>query len=200
MKWLYCAVCLTLITCSIGCSSSPYEDGYAYVPYPVVADIPATQPTQPPPVRASASIVGIRTEDKKAGLPESIEVRFSVDDYGTDAITFDPGSLELRTGDLVRFPPPILQSPAPVTIMPGEAAFATAYFPFPGGKSSDDFNLETLQLRWGLQIGPQRVEQIADFQRAYQRVYYYREDPYYWGPYPYRPGPYYGGVVVIHRR
>jgi len=198
MKRVYLAICLPLIGWAVGCSSSPYVDGYLYQPRPVVADIPATQPNDPPPVRAYASVVGVRYEDQKANVPESVEVRLRLDNNGPEPISLNPTSLELTTGNLFRFGPPVV-APAPVMLTPGESALVTAYFPFPDGKSYDDFDLDSLQLRWGLQIGPQPVEQIADFQREYQRVYYYRDDPY-WGPYPYRPGPYVGGVVVVRRR
>jgi hypothetical protein len=183
----------------VGCSSSPYEEGYLYLPRPAVAEVPAPQPNIPPPVSAFASIVGIRNADKNLGMPESVEVRLRVDNNGPLAIGFDPHSLQLSTGDLFPFPPALIQSPAPVTLGPGESAFVTANFPFPGGKSYEDFDLETLQLRWLLQIGPQRVQQVANFRQEYRRYYYYNYDPY-WGYYPYPPGPYFRGVVIIHHR
>jgi hypothetical protein len=200
MKWMYYALSLPLVAWLVGCSSSPYVDGYSFAPRPVVAQIPSSQPSMPPPVAAYASIVGIRNEDKDAHLPESVEVRIRIDNNGPQTVTFDPKSLELNTGDLVRFPPPFVQSTAPAVLMPGESVLATANFPFPGNKSYDDFDLATLQLRWGLTLGPQNVEQIADFRQIYQRYYYYEDDPY-WGPYRYYgPRGYVGGVVVVRRR
>jgi hypothetical protein len=197
MKWVSHAIGLLLVSFLAGCSS--YVDGYYYMPRPVIAELPATQPSQPPPVTAFASIVGIRRQDQKAALPESVEVRLRLDNNGPPTTTFDVRSLELTTGDLARFPPPLIQTSGPVVLMPGESALVTAYFPFPGGKSYNDFDLSSLQLRWAIMLGPQRIEQIANFRQEYPRYYYYY-DPY-WGPYPYyRSGVFVGGVVVIHRR
>ncbi len=196
MRWVSRAIGLLLLGFLAGCSS--YVDGYYYMPRPVVAEIPSTQPAQPPPVAAFASVVGIRREDKKLLIPESVEVRMRLDNNGPPTVTFDARSLELTTGDIVRFPPPLIETSGPMVLMPGESALVTAYFPFPGGKSYDDFDLSSLQLRWASMIGPQRVEQIANFRQDYQRYYY--SDPY-WGPYGYyRPGFYGGGVVMVHRR
>jgi len=199
MRWVCCAIVLPLFSLMVGCSSSPYEDGYLYLPHPAVLDVPPTQPAQPPQVSSFVSVVGIRIADKKLGMPESVEVRLRLDDNGPQAVTFDPRSLQLSTGDLLPFPPPLIQSPAPATLTPGESALVTANFPFPGGKSYDDFNLETLQLQWILQVGSQRIPQTAGFRQEYRRYYYYSYDPY-WGVYPYPRGPFIGGVVVIHRR
>lgn len=199
MKRLFYVICLPLLSFVIGCSTSPYVDGYFYLPRPVVADIPATQPYQPPPVAAFASVVGIRNEDKQQHLPEAVEVRLRVDNNGPQTVAFDPRSMDLSTGDLFRFPPPIIESTGPVTLVPGESALVTAYFPFPGGRSYDGFDLQSLQLRWSEQIGPQPVVQVANFRQEYQRYYYHYDDPY-WGIYPYPANVYVGGVFVIHRR
>jgi hypothetical protein len=196
MKWLSYALCLPMLALVIGCSSSPYVDGYYFSPRPLVADIPATQPSQPPPVAAYATVVGIRNEDDKLHVPESVEVRLRIDNNGPDSVLFDPRSMELNTGDLFRFPPPQVAS-SPVALMPGESGFVTAFFPFTPGHDYDNIDLGSLQLRWAVQIGQQRFEQIGNFQQVEQRVIYYRDDPYA-RPY-YGPGPY-GGVVVVHRR
>jgi hypothetical protein len=198
MKCVYLAMSVPLLCWVVGCATPPYVDGYYYSPRPLVADIPSTQPALPPPVKAYASVVGIRNQDDTAHVPLSIEVRLRVDNNGPESVVFNPTSMELNTGDLFRFGPPLVAT-APVALTPGESAMVTAYFPFPAGKSYDDFDLGSLQLRWALQIGAQSVEQIGDFRQEIQQVYYYRDDPY-WGPYRYGPRPYIGGVVVVHRR
>jgi hypothetical protein len=203
MKWACFAIGLPLLCLMMGCSSSPYVDGYLFMPRPAMADVPGAQPTVPAQVSAIVSIVGIREADKKLGLPESIEVRLRMDNNGPETVTFDPRSMQLTTGVLVDFPPAIIRSSAPAMLRPGESAFATAYFPFPGGQSYDSFDLQSLQLRWTLLIGNRPVQQVANFQQVYRRYYGYYGEPYggpYWGPYPYYPGPFVGGVIIVHRR
>ena len=69
-------------------------------------------------------------------------------------------------------------------------------FPLPPPLGGND--LESLTLRWNIQVGSQNMSQSVSFQRVYPRVYYY--DPY-WRAYPgYPPYFWYGGVVVIRRR
>ena len=184
-----------------GCTYSPYVGGYFFVPRPAIANLPATQPSEPPPVSASASIIGVRWEDRKASLPESIEVRLRLDNNGPWTVTFDPRYMQLSTGDLVQFPQPITEPAAPVTLAPGQSTLATAFFPFPGGRSYGEFDLRTLQVRWNVYLGQQRVQQVADFHQSY-RSDYYDDGPYYGaypGPYVY-PGPVFVGGVVIHHR
>jgi hypothetical protein len=195
------ALCLPIVLLFLGgCTYSPYVDGYFFLPRPVVANLPATQPSQPPPVGATASVIGVRWQDRRASLPESIEVRLRIDNNGPWTVTFDPRYLQLSTGDLVQFPQPITEPGAPVTLGPGESTMTTAYFPFPGDRSYAEFDLRTLQLRWFVYLGQQRVQQVADFHQSY-RSYYSDDGPYYGaygGPYFY-PGPVFVGGVVIRR-
>ncbi|HET6249042.1 MAG TPA: hypothetical protein VFE47_15195 [Tepidisphaeraceae bacterium] len=196
---------LTLLT---GCS--PYVDGYYYAPHPAVAEIQATttttQPAQAPappaaPVTVYATVVGIRRENRDQHIPLSVEVRLRLDNHGQAAVTFDPHTLDLTTGDLVRFPPPVI-APPPVSLPPGQPVIVQANFPFPPGLSYDSVNVQNLQLRWAVDIEGHTVPQAAEFHRVYQ----YYDDPYwgngpYWGygyPYPYY-GPYVGGRIVIRR-
>ena len=107
----------------------------------------------------------------------------------------------MTTGDLVRFPPPVLESPAPVQLNPGESAYIDADFPFPDGRPHDQFNLESLQLRWLVTIGGLNAGQVVGFRLSYPYYNYY--GGYYGGPYwgVYAPFPVFTGVVVIgHRR
>jgi hypothetical protein len=197
-KWIGYAICLPLVGWIVGCTNSPYVDGYYYSPQQVVATAPATQPGQPPPAQVSASIVGIRVEDDANHLPQSVEVRVRIDNYGPYQVTLDPRSMQLTTASLYLFPPPVFQSPAPVSLNPQDSVIVGAFFPFTAGKSYDDFDMASLRLRWTLVVGGASLPQIADFQRTAVR-YYYEQDPY-WHPYGYYAGPYIGGVVVIHGR
>ncbi len=194
----------------VGCS--PYVDGYYYVPRPAVAEIypfqaapPSTQPAppsaapaQPPPPAASTlvSVVGIFRGDRNQGIPESVQVRFRVENRGNEAVTFQPQTLELIDGSLVKYPPPLMQPPQMVTLAPNQATIIDAYFPFPPGRSWGNTDLGSLRLSWITQVGSQNVSQGVDFRRIYPGYYYYR-DPY-WG----YPGPFVGvgGVFVIRHR
>jgi hypothetical protein len=201
MKCVCFAIGVPLLMLMVGCGpSSPYVSGYYYDPHPLVAALPTTQPSQPPPVSAYATIIGIRLPDEAQHIPLSMEVRLRIDDNSPDPVTLDPRSMDLSTGDLVRFDPAITTPMAPVTINPGESAMITAEFPFPPGSTYSQFNLEALQWRWALQVGPQHVDQVADFKQVVEPnygPYYY---PYYPSVYFYPPYPVYGPVVIIHHR
>jgi len=181
----------------MGCSQ--YVEGYNYAPRPVTAQIPATQPQDPPPVTAMASVIGIRYDDQEDQIPPSVEIRLNVENTGRDTVVLDPASMELSNGQLLRFAPAIVRPPTPITIGPMESADLTAYFPFPGGTSYDSTDLSTLRLRWRLQIGQRLAGQEVYFNRI-PTVYY---DPYPYGYYYGPPPPpffWWGPVVIIHRR
>jgi hypothetical protein len=194
MKSFYFAACLPLLLL-VGCG--PYVDGYYYSPRPAMTAVPTTQPSEPPPVVALASVIGIRREDSTLHIPLSVEIRLRLDNNGPQVVTFDPRMMELTTGDLVRFPPPVLfNTPPQLVVEPEQSMVVTADFPFPDAQPYDHFDLSTLQLRWLERIGTQNVTQIADFRRVelVYPYYYYGPD---WGPYPY---PYISGAVIIRRR
>lgn len=183
----------------VGCAVS-YDD-YYYLPHPGLAEIPATQPTQPPLVTAFATVVGINwPEDRTKTLP-TIGTRLRLHNNGPDAVTFDPHSMSLSTSDLVLFPAAILSPASPVTIAPGDTAMISADFPFPDGKTPDQLDLSSLQLRWSVRTAIGNAEQTLNFQRHIGRSYYsaapYWDDPYYGYGYPY---PVFGGAVIVHRR
>lgn len=188
------AVGLALLALS-GCSE--YVSDYRYVPYPGMAEIPSTQPQDPPRVSALTSIIGVHYENRSEGIPFSVESRLQLTNTGAQTVVFDPSSLQLTTGSLVTFPPPVVRPPQPFALGPGQSATAVAYFPFPPGQDLDQINVDTLQLRWRVQIDGSRVGQAMNFRRAYH--YYYDDGPYYGYPYPY---PYvgFGGAVIIHAR
>jgi hypothetical protein len=185
-RWL----CLVLLAFVGGCSE--YAQDYRYAPRPAVAEIPATQPQDPPRVSALASVIGIHYEDRGAGIPFSVEARLQLTNDSAQTVVFDPTSLQLTTGSLVTFSPPLMRPPQPFALAPGQSATVEAYFPFPPGQDLNRTDLDSLQLRWRVQMDGNRMGQAVNFRRVYS--YYYDDGPY-WGPYPYV-----GGVVVIHRR
>ncbi|MGD0390607.1 MAG: hypothetical protein ABSC42_16810, partial [Tepidisphaeraceae bacterium] len=68
----------------------------------------------------------------------------------------------------------------------------------PGGSSYDSTDLDTLRLRWRLQIGRRLAGQQVYFSRIPTEYY----DPYPYGYYAPPPPPFFwwGPVVVFHRR
>jgi hypothetical protein len=188
---LFCGLLLMGV---LGCSQ--YDDNYHFTPSPVTAQIPGTQPSDQPPVTTEVTIVGVRWDDPSNHVPPSIEIRMRMDNDSAENVTFDPMGIQLTTGQLVRFQPPIVRPPQPINIGPSQSAFLTGYFPFPAGQSQDTMDLSSLQLKWQLAIGERHVGQIANFTRT--QTYYSGPYYYYYPPPPY-PYYYYGGVVVVHR-
>ncbi|MGA2584091.1 MAG: hypothetical protein ABSG31_12505 [Tepidisphaeraceae bacterium] len=183
--WMLCLLPLATAGCSV------YVDDFHYSPNPGYVQIASTQPSQPAVATASAAIVGVRYASDQESLPRCVEVRFRLDNTDGQVVTLDPNSMNLTAGMLVRFDPPIVRPPQPVTLQPGASVFLTAYFPFPAGHFYDNTDMSSLQLTWFTQINGQNVPQNIAFNHVY---YYYYDDPY-WGPYPY--GGFYGGVVIV---
>ena len=180
-----------LLTVTSGCSM--YIGDFEYTPRPGVTETRPSSADQAPPVVVLASVIGVRRDDHQIGIPTSVEVRLRLENNGNQTVVFDPQSLELVDGQLLKFPPPVARPPQPVTLEPGLSAAIGAFFPFPAGHSYDNTDLNSLQLRWTLQIGSHGVPQSVNFSRVH-RVYY---DPYW----AYPPPPiFYGGFVIVHRR
>ncbi len=125
---LFGAFCLMGV---IGCSQ--YVDGYEYTPRPALAQIPATQPNQGPPVTANVYVAGVRYEDQDNQIPPSIEIRMSVDNTGSDPVWLNPQDLNLTNAQMLQFMPAIVRPPTTINIGPMQSAYITAYFPFPPG-------------------------------------------------------------------
>jgi hypothetical protein len=189
---VFSVFCLLMI---VGCSQ--YDSDYQYTPRPITADIPATQPQQPPPVSTMVSVIGVRYGDDENHIPSSVEVRLRMDNNSPETVVFNPMTMEMTNAQLVRLAQPIVRPPTSINIGPSQSAYLTAYFPFPNGSSYDTLDLNTLQMRWQLQIGSRVVGQVVNFTRVWSS--YYGPSPYwYYGPPP--PPFFYGGVVVVHRR
>jgi hypothetical protein len=179
----------------LACGCSVYLDGYNYAPRPAVAEVASTQPQEASPVTAYATVVGVRKDDPQNHIPSSVEVRLRVENNGSHSVTFDTHTLELMNGDLLKFPPPQLDSEPTMNLAPYQSSVLDAKFPFPPGYDYNNADLESLNLRWQIRIDGEPVNMTAQFRRQYTQYYY---NPY-WG-YP----PYYGGwygtrVVVVHR-
>ncbi len=181
-----------------GCTT--YVEGYHYLPRPAVALVPATQPSQPPPSAAIVSVIGVHREDRSAGIPESVEVRMRLENNGPETVVFDPRTMELLDGGLMEFPPPVVRPPQPVTLGPSQAVVVGAFFPFPPGHSYKNTDLESLQLRWRVQIGGSEVGQAADFRRMIRLYNYYPYPDYGYPPYGFYGGVDVGVVFRGHRR
>jgi len=182
---------LVLFTVAAGCSQ--YLGDFRYSPQQALAEIPSTQPQQPPVVSVLAMVIGVHCENQNEGIPTSVEVRLRVQNNGPAPVVFQSPSLELTNGVDI-FPPPVVRPAQPIMLGPSDFAVVSAYFPIPPGRSWNTTDLTWLQLRWREDIAGETVGQVVDFHRVYN-VYYTTP---YWG-YPYYYG-YYGGVVVVHPR
>jgi hypothetical protein len=177
----------------MGCSSSPYLEDYRYTPRPATARVhPANMPNAEV-LTAMGSVIGVRREDSEQRIPESVEVRLRLDNTGSAPVSFDPRSMQLMTGQLVNFRVPMVRAPSPIVLEPLQSTTVTALFPIPENAGE----MESLILKWVVEIKGQPVTQTLNFQRVYASSYYY--DPY-WAPYTYAGYPpqfWYGGVVVV---
>ena len=151
-----------------GCSL--YNSAYVFDPGPV--DVTAYKPgTHDDPVHTLITIVGVRRADKESGIPASLEVRLRVENTSRYPITFEPASLVLFSGDLERFPDPILYPAEPLALAPDQHGIVEAYFPFPDGRKATEVDLSGLNVRWTVSVDGHPVTSSASFQR--------RPDAYY---------------------
>ena len=111
-----------------------------------------------------ATVIGVRYDDQQDQIPPSVEIRMNIDNNGPDTVILDPASMELSNGQLMKFAPAIVRPPTPITIGSNQAAYVTAYFPFPGGSSYDNADLSSLETSlastdWSAAGGPNRLFQ-----------------------------------------
>ena len=161
------AMFVTLLTAGCTSTASPYVPGFRYAPEPALVDVFRKGTTrQSPPLSVMASIIGVRRGGRGADTPQSVEVRLRFENNGPSHVSFDPHSLELVTGTLQAFGPPIVRPPGPLELNGGQSATLTALFPFPPGTGYRTLVLDTLRLRWQVQIDNKPVPQTAYFERA----------------------------------
>jgi len=183
-----------------GCSD--YLSDYYYLPRPALAEVPATQPNQPPAVSTLASVIGIHKADAKPAIPQSVQIRIRLENTGTGLLHFDPVSLQLTTGDLFEFDHPLLPEALPNVLQPGQPIAFDVFFPFPPGHDANNVRLDSLQLQWMVQAGDRHIREVINFHRQMEYYYYYQPawDPYADYPYGYYPRyRYYGGGVIYRR-
>jgi hypothetical protein len=193
MKWLMFALLFAATGCSV------YLDQFKYVPRPGFAEVATSQPSQASPVTAYATVVGVRVDDPQDKIPPSVEIRLRVQNNGPWTVVFDPRSMDLMNGEVLRFAPPLLEGQPAVTLPPLASATVNTYFPFPQGYSPENTDLESLQLQWTVAIDGQPTSMGVNFHRWYHPYYY--NDPYYYDSGPdVRFGLYAPGVVFVHRR
>jgi hypothetical protein len=119
-----------------GCSNSPYESGYSYFPQPATVDVRRVGSNQPSPLTVLVTVLGVRQGDPKHDIPYSVAVRMRFENIGQSRITFDPHTLELVTGTLRPFPPPILEPPQPFELASRPAPRSRCLFSLPAGHQS----------------------------------------------------------------
>ena len=175
-RWLLGIVAGLLLVS--GCSSSPYIPGYTYYPQPSTVEVIRRGSNQPSPLAVLVSILGVHNGDPKHGIPYSVVVRMRFENIGQSRISLDPRTLELVTGTLRSFLPPVVEPPQPVELAPGQRHGLTAYFPFPPNTKASQMNLKNLRLRWEVKIDGYTVPQTALFERV-PRDYYTDTDVYY---------------------
>jgi hypothetical protein len=121
-------------------------------------------------------------------------VRLRFESNIAEPVIFDPRSLNLTNGELLPFGPPILQPAQTIDVTPMQPVTVSAFFPFPPGRSYDNTDMESFQLRWDALIDGQAVRQVAYFHRVAYAYY-----PPYYGYYGYYPGPCFSSrVVLVH--
>ena len=185
----------------VGCST--YLPDYYYLPRPGIVNVPpaatqpTTQPAEPPAMVFVATVVGVRRGDDWKHIPEAVEVRIHIEN-GKDAMTFDPRSLALKTGNFTPFTTPHVWPSAPLTLLPGQQLDVLAIFPFLPGFSTNSADLTTLDLRAHADIGARPIDTAIPFQRSFP-IYYVEPYPYY-DPYYGQPYIYGGGVYYRHWR
>lgn len=166
-----------LLACG-GCATSNYEPGYRYFPQPAVVDVIRRDGNHQSPLTVLATVVGVRRADAKQDIPYSVAVRLRFENVGQSRVSFDPRSLEMVTGTLRPFDPPVVRMQGPPDINPSERREVTAYFPFPPHTTAAGMNMRNLRLRWEVRIEGAAVPQSAVFERVTDG-YYEDGDPYY---------------------
>jgi hypothetical protein len=170
VRILVCLAAATMIIGANGCApASPYLSGYRYAPEPALVDVMLKGNTsQKPPVSVLASVVGIRRTGATTAAPPAVEVRMRFENNGQVPISMDTGTLSLVTGTLIPLDAPEvhMQGPKVLQIAPGQPVTFSAFFPFPPTIVPHDPALNSLRLRWQIQIGDQVVPQTAYFERA----------------------------------
>jgi len=179
-RWMWAAGLLGTLGVGAGCAQSNYESSYRYFPQPAVVDVVRRDSNRQAPLTVLASVLGVRRADAKQDIPASVVVRLRFENNGQSGVTFDPRSLELVTGSLRAFDPPVVRTAGPLELAPSARREVTAYFPFPPHTTAAQMNMRNLRLRWEVRIEGVVVPQSAVFDRTSGGYYdEYDGDPYY---------------------
>lgn len=155
-----------------------------------------------PRYRPSFSEVGIRTDhaagaqmlvslvavpaDEKTEAPAGLEARIRLDNHADATARIDPESLDLVEANLASFPEPWVSPSGGLEVKPGGEGMLTARFPYPAQENADSDALESVHLRWKVDIGGNSYARGITFQRRESSVVYYSYPypypAYYWGP------------------
>jgi len=168
---------IVLVSLIGGCAQSVYVPDYTFAPQPAVVEVVRRDKAGAQPLTVLATVYGVRNADESSRLPRSVEVRLRFENNGAASVHFDPNTLDLVTGSLRGFEPPIMVPPHVLDLAPGERAAMTAYFPFPRNDSGP-LDLQNLRLRWQVKIGDEAIPQTAFFRRVERGTGYYGDsDP-----------------------
>lgn len=172
-----------------GCATG-LDRNYRYHPRPYSAELSAPGDEADGAVRVLAAVAGLRRDPDRG---PSVEVTLRIDNETEQPVRFDPGSLQLSSADLQRFPEPETDPKETKAVKPNGSARITARFPFPGGKYPGGYDLGGLNLRYAVQIGERTVRKDVTFQRQREPFY---ERPYH--PYPHSHLHFRRGVYYDH--
>ena len=152
---------------SAGCAPQPYVTGYTFYPQPETIEVAhrAGGAVQTP-ATVLVTVLGVRRADPSRQLPYSVAVRLRIENNGPGQVALDPRTLELVTGTLRHFPPPLTRPDRPVLLSPGQRQDIDASFPLPDNAQPGDFNLNHLRLKWRIDIDGHPVAQAAFFDRT----------------------------------
>jgi len=162
-----------------GCAQPPYEPGYRYFPQPATVDVLRRDGNHQTPLTVLVSVLGVHRADPKNDIPYSVVVRMRFENVGQSHVIFDPRSLELVTGTLRPFEPPIVRPSQTLDLTPGQRQEVTAYFPFPPHVKAENMNMRNLRLRWEVKIDGVTVPQTSIFERVPGGGYEEDTDLYY---------------------
>jgi hypothetical protein len=176
-KMLVGAILMGLLLAMVGCAQQdPYIPGYSFYPQPATVNVMHRGPTEETPLTTLASVTGVRRADPEKNQGPAVVVRLQFQNNGATPVTFDPGTLELVNGELRPFPPPQVQPPHIIDILPGQRQEVTAAFPLPSGSDPQQMSLRNLRLRWQVKLDNYSIPQSALFEQGTGNANAYQQE------------------------
>lgn len=142
-----------------------YVQGYRFAPEPALT-VMRKPGSQVPAVSMLTSIIGLRYGAPSNNVPPALEIRMRIENTGSQPLTFDPRSAILVNGALQSFDPPEAHTNGPVHVAANQTDIVTLYFPFPPHTYPREMPLDTLRLRWQVELEGQSYLQTAFFERV----------------------------------